>query len=50
MFEKQREQLQSTKAKYTASRSDVKFLKIPLCLHDLVSLFLDTYSGDYLSV
>ena len=37
-------------AKYTESTSDVKVLNIPLCLHKLVSIFLDTYSGDYLSV
>ena len=37
-------------AKYIASRSDVYLLKIALCLHDLVTIFLDTYSGDYLSV
>jgi hypothetical protein len=37
-------------AKYTESTSDVKFLTIPPCLHNLVSLFLDTYSGDYLPV
>jgi hypothetical protein len=37
-------------AKYTANRSDVKILKMPLCLHDLATIFLDTYSGDYLSV
>jgi hypothetical protein len=37
-------------AKYTESTSDVKVLTIPPCLHDLVSTFLDTYSGDYLSV
>jgi hypothetical protein len=37
-------------AKYTESTSDVKVLTIPLCLHNLVSIFLDTYSGDYLSV
>ena len=37
-------------AKYSESTSDVKVLKIPLCLHNLVSIFLDTYSGDYLSV
>jgi exonuclease I len=37
-------------AKYTVSGSDVKVLKISLCLHDLVSIILDTYSGDYLSV
>ena len=37
-------------AKYTASTSCVKVLTIPPCLHNLVSTFLDTYSGDYLSV
>jgi hypothetical protein len=34
--------------KYTESKSDVEVLTIPLCLHNLVSIFLDTYSGDYL--
>jgi hypothetical protein len=37
-------------AKYTESTSDVKVNKIPPCLHNLVSIFSDTYSGDYLSV
>ena len=36
-------------AKYLSSESDVKLLQIPLCLHDLVRVFLDTYSGDYRS-
>jgi hypothetical protein len=34
-------------AKYTESTSDVKVLAIPPCLHNLVSIFLDTYSGEY---
>ena len=37
-------------AKYTESTGDVKVLTIPHCLYKLVSKFLDTYSGDYLSV
>jgi hypothetical protein len=37
-------------AKYIESTSDVKVLTIPPCLHNLESIFLDTYSGDYLSV
>ena len=34
-------------AKYTESTGDVKVLTIPHCL---VSKFLDTYSGDYISL
>jgi hypothetical protein len=34
-------------AKYIASESDVKVLEIPCSLHSLISIFLDTYSGDY---
>ena len=34
-------------AKNTTSESDVKSLQIPCSLHDLVTKFLDTYSGDY---
>jgi hypothetical protein len=34
-------------AKYIASESDIEILEIPHSLHSLVSIFLDTYSGDY---
>ena len=37
-------------AKYIESTGDVKVLTIPHCLYDFVSKFLDTYSGDYLSL
>ena len=37
-------------AKYTESTNDVKVLTIPLCPHNLVSIFLDAYSGNHLSV
>ena len=37
-------------AKYIESTGDVKVLKVPQSLHNFVSKFLDTYSGDYLSL
>ena len=37
-------------AKYIESTGDVKVLTISHCLYDFVSKFLDTYSGDYLSL
>ena len=37
-------------AKCISSKSDVQNLHIPQSLYKLVSIFLDTYSGDYMSV
>ena len=37
-------------AKCISYNGDVQSLQIPQSLHQLVSIFLDTYSGDYLSV
>ena len=34
-------------AKYISSENDVKKLKIPSSLYKLITVFLDTYSGDY---
>jgi hypothetical protein len=34
-------------AKYIVSENDIETLNIPHSLHSLVSMFLDTYSGDY---
>ena len=34
-------------AKNTTGESDVKILEIPHSLHSLVSISLDTYSGEY---
>ena len=52
-----RKQLQTLKqiaaynvAKCISYNGDVQRLQIPQSLHQLVSIFLDTYSGDYLSV
>ena len=37
-------------AKYITSKSDVHKLDIPCSLYPLVSMFLDTYSGDYMFI
>ena len=37
-------------AKCISSNSDVQNLHIPLSLYKLVTIFLDTYSGDYMCV
>ena len=37
-------------AKCILSESDVQNLHIPQSLYKLVSMFLDTYSGDYMCV
>ena len=39
-----------TVAKYISGNSDIMNLEIPQSLYRLVSMFLDTYSGDFMRI